>query len=439
MSTYFPQEKINDVLKLVQKSTFSSFYRDRLSDYKLNEGVDYDKWQEIPLLEREEINKTPFWERVFVPQRDVPIIRHTYGSSGKRILVTPRSSYGNCTDPYIGMDMRRLMCFFASAHNEFPREEINIQVWFGDVGNLEMSAKIAAEAKIDSLSITPYTALVFAPILKKLDAVDTIRSVMIIGERCSPLQYKKICSLYPNAVVLGVFASSETREVVALPCVHDRKKGGSLILESIPEMYCEIVDFNTGNVVEEPGVPGELVITTLQKDIPFPLVRYKTGDVATRVPRACGCDTRSIGFEVLGRSSVLPIRLVKGELTINAIEQALAEIESVPSDYFELHYFEEESKDGIVLPRVHLKLLQIGNGVSTEEELIREIMSRLYVFPTYTYAQGVNDGIYLPMTLGVVDKVPSGPPGKPKPPMVFRHISDEKTGAKRQKREITRI
>jgi phenylacetate-coenzyme A ligase PaaK-like adenylate-forming protein len=415
------KEKLHLVLESVRKCPF---YRSK--------NIDVRAWESVPYLAREDIVNTCFWDRVCSDNKDVPVIRHTYGSSGKRILITPRNSYGDYSDPYITMSMDRTMCFFASAHNECPREQVShVQMFFGDVGNLEMSAKIMKEAQINSLSITPYTALVLSELLVNEGIIDCMRNVMLIGERCSTLQYEKIKKLYKNACVFGTFASSETREIVALPCLHDRTQGGSLVLESIPEFYCEVVDVNTGKIIIEPGVPGELVITTLKTDIPFPLIRYRTGDVASIVSRTCGCDKQRIGFEVLGRLSVFPVRMVKGELTVSAAEEALSKADGLSSSYFEIHYTEEILRDK-VLPRVVIKVFAEKSGL-TEEKIETDISGKLKVFPTYTYLQGVEDGIYLPLKIFFLPSIPPGPLGKPKTPIVVRHV---RGGAKKEMQEI---
>ncbi|NQV93241.1 hypothetical protein HQ403_01955 [Candidatus Kaiserbacteria bacterium] len=418
----FHKIKLEEVLKSVLENKHSSFYADRFLDRAIRQPLTFKSWGNIPFATRAEITATPFWERVFVPRAEVPVIRHTYGTSGKRILITPRSSYGDYQEPYINTGMSRLMCFFASGHNECPRESIDIQVWFGDVGNLEMSAKIAAEGRVDSLSITPYTALNFAKELEKYDAVKNIKTVMLIGERCSPLQLKRINSLYPDADVYGVFASSETREVVALPCVHTRKSA-PLVLEQVKEMYCEIIDPNTGSVINEYDVVGELVITTLTLGIPFPLIRYRTGDIAKYTKRSCLCEEGGRGFEVLGRSTVFPVRMAKGELTIDAVEKALNEIPDINPRYFEAHYFEIDNKDKRVLPCIRMVLVTGSEDESKNKELAQQIELKLFVFPTYTYAQGVEDGIYLPIEVSCIRSVPESSPGKQRPSVVVRHIS----------------
>lgn len=53
------------------------------------------------------------------------------------------------------------------------------------------------------------------------------------------------------------------------------------------DVYVEIVAM-TGDRVLPPGEEGEVVITTLQREA-MPLVRYRTGDVASLLPGPCAC------------------------------------------------------------------------------------------------------------------------------------------------------
>ena len=66
------------------------------------------------------------------------------------------------------------------------------------------------------------------------------------------------------------------------------------------DVLIEIVDI-TGSKVLPTGAAGEVVITTLQREA-MPLVRYRTGDVASMLPGPCACGSplRRLG-PVLGR------------------------------------------------------------------------------------------------------------------------------------------
>lgn len=425
----FPKSKLEAVLRFAHESEYSDFYRNRFSRNVVKESLTKARWETIPFVTKDEIQRTPFWDRVFTPARDVHVIRQTYGSSGKKSLIVPRFYFGNFDDPYKVLGMTRLMSFFSSGLNEFPRNVLGGQVWFGDVTHLSITAKIAAKARINSMYILPYTAISFAEYLKREGAIDNIRALQITGERCSPLQYRKIKALYPNAVIFGNYASSETRECVALACKHSRANGQGMILEGVPEYYIEIIDAQTHEPVETPGAHGELVITATEAVTPFPMIRYRTGDIATYVPRACACEFQRRGFEVLGRASVLPVRMTRGEITVDNIEEVLLGIGGVYSDYFEVHY-REEAGEGRALPRITLRLFPLERHLD-KREIALHAMSRLKVFHGYTYENGVEEGFYLPLTVEFLENVPQGRPGKPKAPIVVRHVAGS-----REKRHV---
>lgn len=418
----FPRAEIESILAAALRNEYSSFYRERLPSPEKLFPLTEEKWSSIPLLVREDITSTPFWERVFVAREDLPFIRNTYGTSGKRILVSPRAVLGDFSAFYGKTTMRRLMSFHASAHFDFPRMHVGRPMvsLFGDVGNLEISAKLARRARIDSLYILPYTALIFAEYLKREGVTDAIRNVQLCGERCSPLQFEEIKKLYPNAAVYGYYGHSESRELVGAPCYHDYARG-SLTLESADEVFIEILDVDSRAPVTGDLTPGEIVLTTLTPGAPFPLIRYATGDLGQFIRRRCECERTKPGFEVLGRVSVFPVRLLRGELTVDAVEKAMSTIPGLRRDYFEIHYSEERG-GGRVLPRIIISL--VGDGDSADGEgIARRIENALEVFPSYTYSQGVLDGIYFPIEVSFMQNPPASPPGKPRAPVIVRHVA----------------
>ena len=68
------------------------------------------------------------------------------------------------------------------------------------------------------------------------------------------------------------------------------------------EFLFEIVDPESGDILPD-GTRGELVITTLGRHA-MPVVRYKTGDLAVRMPEPCACGRTFHRLEggVLGRA-----------------------------------------------------------------------------------------------------------------------------------------
>ena len=64
--------------------------------------------------------------------------------------------------------------------------------------------------------------------------------------------------------------------------------------------YPEIIDSDSGLPLP-PGVPGELVITTLST-LAFPLIRFRTGDLTSLVPEPCPCGRTLVRLgEITGR------------------------------------------------------------------------------------------------------------------------------------------
>ncbi len=418
----FPRESIESALRFALTSAHSDFYRKRLGDLSSLLPLTRERWESLPGTPREEITPTTLWDRVHAAPKDLHYIRNTYGTSGKRILITPRVSYGDYTQPYKRLSVTRILNFFASAHYDFPQEHNGVIHLFGDVADLTAASHLAKRLRADGIYLAPFTAQVLGPMLRERGVADDIKMVQLCGERCSPLQFKLLRELYPNAAILSNYSSSETREAVAYPCEHDLAAGGSLIIEPVPEFYVEIIDPQSGKPVEEYGVYGELALTTLAP-VPFPFIRYLTGDVAQWVKRDCGCDERNRAFEIMGRMSVFPVRLVKGELTVDAVEAAL-DAAGARAAYFEIHYTDEQAGER-TLPRVTIALPQHLNDAK-RQVLERAIERALKVYPTYTYAQGIAAGMYLPLRLSYVDE-PVTTSGKGPTPIVVRHFSGDES------------
>lgn len=70
---------------------------------------------------------------------------------------------------------------------------------------------------------------------------------------------------------------------VMFPCMNGK---GLHVQEDY--FYPEILDFGTGDVINEPAHVGELVLTTLMAEA-MPIIRYRTGQTAMRVDAPCEC------------------------------------------------------------------------------------------------------------------------------------------------------
>lgn len=176
----------------------------------------------------------------------------------------------------------------------------------------------------------------------------------------------KACDIYGLSEVLG--------PGVAMEC--HQAQNGLHIAED--HFYAEVIDIQTLEPLPD-GEVGELVFTSLTKEA-FPIIRYRTGDIASLSKEKCSC----------GRTTIKMSR-VKGRcddmLNINGVNVFPSEIEHCILKIPELapHY------QILLLQRGSLKALElhiemkerffneIGNEISHQriEELMREIKAVL--------------------------------------------------------------
>ena len=137
----------------------------------------------------------------------------------------------------------------------------------------------------------------------------------------------KAVDIYGLSEVMGPGVSCECHEV----------QDGLHIAED--HFYVEVVDPDTGEVLPY-GAEGELVFTSLTKEA-FPVIRYRTGDIASLNPEPCKC----------GRTSMRMSRIkgrVDDMLIIRGVNVFPTEIESVLLTFNQLapHYQVVIERDG---------------------------------------------------------------------------------------------
>jgi phenylacetate-CoA ligase len=108
----------------------------------------------------------------------------------------------------------------------------------------------------------------------------------------------------------------------------------------------EVIDPKTLEPVEE-GMDGELVFTTLTKEA-FPVIRYRTGDIASITRETCKCGrTTTRMSRVKGRTDdMLIIRGVN--VFPSEIERVLLQIEGL-APYYQIHLVKTGVMDGAEL------------------------------------------------------------------------------------------
>jgi phenylacetate-CoA ligase len=123
-----------------------------------------------------------------------------------------------------------------------------------------------------------------------------VKAIFITSEYLSTAMRLRI-EEYWQAEVFHHYGMTEPGFVIGVECqAHD----GFHFNET--QLLFEVVDPSTGQVLKD-GEEGELVFTTLQRD-GMPLIRYRTGDVASLSRGTCGC-----GATTLTRIGTLPKRV----------------------------------------------------------------------------------------------------------------------------------
>jgi len=123
------------------------------------------------------------------------------------------------------------------------------------------------------------------------------------------------------------------------------------------------------------GQPGELVFTALTKEA-FPLLRYRTRDIASLERGPCACGRTGVRMSrVIGRSDdMLIIRGVN--VYPSQVEEALLRVEGVAP-----HYVIEVSRDGTlddVVVRVEMRVQDFSDKMSTMQRLRERLDHAIY-------------------------------------------------------------
>lgn len=163
--------------------------------------------------------------------------------------------------------------------------------------------RVMLDSEATVLCCTPTYAIHLAEAAAE-ERIDTsamcVRVILVAGEPGGsiPGTRARIETLWPGARVVDHHGMSEVGPV-SYGC--PQRPGVLHVIES--SYLAEVVDPATGEPVE-PGVRGELVLTSLGR-VGSPLLRYRTGDIVqAAAPGKCVCGTVDMALEggILGRT-----------------------------------------------------------------------------------------------------------------------------------------
>ncbi len=345
---------LSQALKFALLNPYSDFYRRKY-------GGEYQMYLEkdlsaIPFLTREEIEHTPFFERIFIPREMIHFVRATSGSSGRGVVAFPlaeepemmryRQSLGFSGEeglagrffgPYFKKDDTYSVLIFSpsnAVHETYVNEEGGHRAVAGDYRNPEVTYALAEAAEVDSMYSFPSPLAGVGRYVAGKPLASRMRLIVLMGERVTEPLRKELIETFPNATIASVYATVDAHGTVGYTCP-DRTTVLPNHQHVFPTYFLELIDPDTGlSLPLTEGIEGEVVITALTP-MAFPLIRYRTGDYAViREHGLCSCGSEESIFEVLGRVGLDAVKLLPyGGLSSAAIEEAVRMLPCKVADF----------------------------------------------------------------------------------------------------------
>ncbi|MBI2108552.1 MAG: phenylacetate--CoA ligase family protein [Parcubacteria group bacterium] len=404
-------QKLSSVLRYVSKSRRSNFYQKHfnVNNFQIQDIKTYQDWELIPFLKKENITKTPMWQRTYLPREKVFAVRFTSGTTNRTALLTPRKVFGNFAIRPFQAGIKRQISFMQSWYlSELERRAsgcVSINMFYPKTPNdFDLMTKIATQFHPDSIATYPIYLLEIAPYFKKQGILKNIKIVEIYGERCSESLRKKILKVYDNPILVSNYSLSEATGVLGVACAYTMKHRLTSFHFDNNALFLEFIDPQTGKA-KYPNTPSELVISSLSTDQPFPLIRYRTQDLIKIEEEKCPCGRIDPRFVIVGRLSERVRMGGSFEISLSAIEEAAHACNNlINEDDFEAHYYfkrGENRRDTLTRPQLHMCIKPEKNNAN--KKIIALLLAKnLMVGIKDSYADSVREGYFLPLTVSIL-------------------------------------
>jgi phenylacetate-CoA ligase len=315
----FQEHKLRDVLSYVAKN--SPFYKDLFASRSITvEKIQYvEDLRIIPPTTKDDLQKRN-WDFLCVPKTEIVEYTSTSGTLGKPVTI---GLTANDLERLAYNESISFSCAGASSTEVFQLMLTLDRQFMAGIAYYQGIRKLGAAVirvgpglpamQLEAIQRLQPTVLVAVPSFlvrlveyAKAQGVDlnqtSVKKAVCIGESIRAQDFelniigRKIREHW-NIQLSGTYASTEMQTAFT-ECAYGR--GGHLHPELI---LVEILDEHDKPV--GPGNQGEVTVTTLGIE-GMPLVRYKTGDIATAYAEPCECGRNTIRLgPVLGRKQQL--------------------------------------------------------------------------------------------------------------------------------------
>lgn len=406
--------KINEVLKFILESPYSSFYRNKYKNQIPKKIKFYEDFQKIPFLTKDDILAVHLNKRIFVPEEEISRYSFSSGTTAaKKVTILPHTSatFKNSAKYDIALDeekmkkmgVRHILIALPSSsgpflrHIEWPRKYTKVIPT--DVNNLKLVATIARELKINCV-VSSATILDFLiDLLKEVNFnLSQIKCISLGTEFCSVQKMEYFKGEFPNAKIYFGFGSSETGKR-GYQCEYLAQKNPS-IFHPVPHLLLEVV--NEKGEVLPAGEIGELVYTNLEAGA-FPLIRYKSNDYGSLKKESCQCGNTHILY-VGGRARYDFLKFSGVALHTQAIANAVKNVSQYVEQQFQMHVFEKK-ENGKLMPQLELHLkfkkefTKDKDNYYLKKTLKNKISANLRLSAKNTLKDLVEQNVFMPLEI----------------------------------------
>lgn len=396
-----PQEKLRRLqlarFKEIMRWAYdhSPFYHKMYSDAGIEPGdirtladiARVPKMEKAMMRSAQGIGKEPFpyGDMLSVPLKDVTIYRQTSGTTGQPVYwgdtwqdweggveaycyALYAQGYRH-TDRFFLPFGYNIFIAFWTAH--YAGEKLGCEVIPGGVLNTEARILKMKELNATAMGATPSYILVMADTARNKLGLNppkdlSIRKITVAGEPGGSIpSTKKRMEEAWGAKVYDQLGSTESGH----PGWECTEQAGVHINEAF--YLVEIEDLETGEIIDEPGKKGRMVVTNFNR-LAQPCVRFDTKDVVQWHHQQCDCGRtfRMLDGGIIGRTD--DITKVKGVLFApSAVDEVVRSIPELGDEY-ELVVTRPVNEDEITL-KVELKPGNEGNKDAVRAKLVDEL------------------------------------------------------------------
>lgn len=289
----------------------------------------------------------PYGDTLCVPLSDVTEFRQTSGTTGQPVYqadtwqdwewwsecwayILWAQGYRPSDRVFIPFGYNIFVAFWAG---HYAAEKVGCEVVPGGVLDTQARILKIQELNATAMMATPTYVLGMADTAKQKMDIDPaelgIRRITCAGEPGASIPSTK--NRMQNAWNAQVYDHAGATEIGAWCFECSAQPGGMHVNDAF--FLVEIEDVETGEIIEEPGCRGKMIITALDR-IAQPCIRFDAKDIIEWDSATCSCGRsfRLIKGGVVGRAD--DITKVKGVLLApSAIEEVVRRIDGLGDEY----------------------------------------------------------------------------------------------------------